>query len=122
MDTCIREYADLDQLRNCKNQIITVDSSIHKIAKLLNLAGNEVRLKILYLIFKEEKMCPCDLSDVLDMTVPAISQHLRKLKDGDILRTVKKGKTIFYSLNFKEVELIMPLFKTIGTKQQTVKI
>ncbi|MEB2779582.1 ArsR family transcriptional regulator [Algoriphagus sp. C2-6-M1] len=32
----------------------------------------------------EKQLCPCDLSDILDMTTPAVSQHLRKLKDGRV--------------------------------------
>ena len=43
-------------------------------------------------------MCPCDLSDVLNISVGGISQHLRKLKEGGIVKDKKVGKTIFYSL------------------------
>lgn len=35
------------------------------------------------------KMCLCDLSDILGMTVPAISQHLRKLKTLSLLKQTK---------------------------------
>ena len=97
--TCIRVYADVDQINQCKQDIEKVEESVSRLAKALNLAGNEVRLKILFLLEKESKMCPCDLSDILNMTVPAISQHLRKLKDAELVETKKVGQTIFYSIS-----------------------
>ncbi|WP_066759395.1 ArsR/SmtB family transcription factor [Crocinitomix algicola] len=117
MESCIREYADIDQLRQCKANIEEVQTAIQKLSKALNLAGNEVRLKILYLLNTEKAMCPCDLSDVLEMTVPAISQHLRKLKDVDIIRSEKKGQTIFYSLNNDAAQVIISLLGNISTNE-----
>ena len=62
-------------------------------------------------------MCPCDLSDVLDMSMPAISQHLRKMKDKDLIRYKKVGQTIFYSLNEDLSDLPNLLFKRLKKTQ-----
>ena len=78
--TCIRVYADEKQIEKCKKEIEKVGGSIELLSSALSLAGNEVRLKILYLLFHQEKLCVCDLSDILFMSPPAVSQHLRKLK------------------------------------------
>ncbi len=67
-------------------------------SKLFSLLGNEVRLKIIRLFLDYDKMCVCDLSDVLEMNQSPISQHLRKLKDGGILVSKRNGMTIFYSV------------------------
>ena len=75
-----------------------MSDEIHQLAKVLNLAGNEVRLKMLLLLKIENELCPCDLSDILGMSVPAVSQHLRKLKDADLIQRRKEGQTIYYSL------------------------
>lgn len=120
MENCIRECADINQLSKCKQDINQAAHSIQKIANILNLAGNEVRLKILYILQKEQKMCPCDLSDVLEMTVPAVSQHLKKLWEGGVLNKKKQGKTIFYSLNNNEITLILPMLDQIAISKITV--
>jgi DNA-binding transcriptional ArsR family regulator len=83
-------------------------------ASILALAGNEVRLKILYLFEEEKELCPCDLSDILSMSIPAISQHLRKMKDGGIIRARKEGQTIFYSLKPEHLKMLRSLFKYIN--------
>ena len=112
-NTCIRVLADPVQIRECKENLAALDDPISKSANIFNLSGNEVRLKILYLLQKENEMCPCDLSDVLDMTVPSISQHLRKLKDGGIIKNKKIGQTIFYSLIEENMELIKPVLDNL---------
>ena len=111
--TCIRIEADIEQIANCKQTINGLDSSFDLLSKALSLAGNEVRLKILFLLFQEKKLCVCDLSDILSMNISAISQHLRKLKDRNIIKPERKAQTIFYSLSTKYEKLFSPFFKLI---------
>src|SRR5947207_5333360 len=98
-NSCIRVLADVNQIRQCRQKIKVVDESIKVLGSTLSLAGSEVRLKILFLLQEEGQLCPCDLSDIMGMNISAISQHLRKLKDGGIIESKKTGQTIFYSLN-----------------------
>ena len=112
-DKCIRVLADENQIKQCKANVAAIDEPIQHLSGLLSLAGNEVRLKILFLLQQEEQMCPCDLSDVLEMTVPAISQHLRKMKDKDLVKSRKVGQTVFYSINEAYQGLLQPLFTMI---------
>ncbi|MBI3578581.1 MAG: helix-turn-helix transcriptional regulator [Ignavibacteriales bacterium] len=68
------------------------------LAELLDAAGNLQRLNILYLLHAHKEMCVCDLAEVLDLTHSALSQHLRKLRDKNMVKTRRKGQTIYYSL------------------------
>ena len=115
--SCIRVFADEQQIKNCKKEIRKVETSIEMLSKAMNLAGNEVRLKILYLLFNEERLCVCDLSDILSMSLPAISQHLRKLKDGNITQNQRVAQTIYYSLNPQYKVLLQGFFEKIGKNQ-----
>lgn len=110
---CIREVADLTQINRCINLLEEVDPSILRLANILKLAGNDVRLKILFLLSREKHLCPCDISDILDMSIPAISQHLRKLKDTGIVETTRDGQVIFYALNEQFKKILTPSFEQI---------
>ena len=112
-NVCISVLADVNQINTCKEDIERVEPEIEQVARVLNLAGNEVRLKILFLIYNEGEMCPCDLSDVLYMSVPAISQHLRKMKDGGLIKDNKIGQTIFYRLIDENVSILYPMLKNM---------
>ena len=71
-NTCIRLFADQEQIKNCKDKLKTAQKSFASLSNILALAGNEVRLKIVYLLEEEKELCPCDLSDILGMSIPAI--------------------------------------------------
>ena len=71
---------------------------LETLADLLALAGNTQRLRILYLLHAHKEMCVCDLAEVLDLTVSAVSQHLRKLRDKNIVKARREAQTIYYSL------------------------
>jgi len=115
---CIRVLADINQIRQCKENLSTVEGQTRSISKVLGLAGNEVRLKILFLIYCEKSLCPCDISDILEMSLPAISQHLRKLKDGGLVQDKKVGQTVFYSIVKQKINIIEPIFRRLD---KTVK-
>lgn len=122
-EICIRVLADPVQIRQCKEEIKSKQPAFGKLSSVLSLAGNEVRLKILYLLDSEKELCPCDLSDILQMSIPAISQHLRKMKDGGLIEAHKVGQTIFYSIFAEHLKMLRPLFKQIrevNTKQEIV--
>jgi DNA-binding transcriptional ArsR family regulator len=117
-NVCIRLFADQEQIKNCKYKLKTAQKSFVSLSNILALAGNEVRLKIVYLLEEEKELCPCDLADILGMSIPAVSQHLRKLKDGNIVETRKEGKTIYYSLTHENLKILKPFFKHINVQTQ----
>jgi len=65
-------------------------------------------------LHEEPELCPCDLSDILGMSVPAVSQHLRKMKDGNIVTTRREGQVLFYSLKTQHLDLLKVIFNHIN--------
>ena len=120
-ETCIRLFADHEQINNCKNKLKIARKSFVSLSNILALAGNEVRLKIVYLLEEEKELCPCDLADILGMSIPAVSQHLRKLKDGNIVETRKERQTIYYSLTQENLKILKPFFKHINVQTQKLE-
>ena len=119
---CIREQANPVQIRKCKDLLDAGQGAFGQLSGMLALAGNEVRLKILFLLEEEGELCPCDLSDILDMSIPAVSQHLRKLKDGNVVQNRKAGQTIFYSLRPEHLKMLRSFFKYIKELNQKTEL
>ena len=67
-------------------------------ASVLKLLGDKTRLTIIGLL-KDGECCVCEFVEVLQMSQPSISQHLRKLRDAGLVKERKKGQWVFYSLN-----------------------
>jgi ArsR family transcriptional regulator, lead/cadmium/zinc/bismuth-responsive transcriptional repressor len=122
-NNCSRAYADVVLIKECQKKVASVGGSLSHLSQILNLTGNEVRLKILYLLEQETQLCVCDLGDILQMTIPAVSQHLRKLKDGGLIQSRRQGQTLFYFLKEEHLHIIKPLFEHITvTNPQNINV
>lgn len=117
---CIRLEADVSQIMDCRSSIVGLEKPLTLVAEVLNLAGNKVRLQILHLLQREERLCVCDLSDILEMNVSAISQHLRKLKDRNLIYATKEAQTIFYALNKDKFSILNPILNLLNAENISV--
>ena len=112
-NSCIRQQADIGQINRCQDRVSELNETFDYLSNGLSLVGNNTRLKILYLLYDENRLCVCDLSDILGMNISAISQHLRKMKDRDLVETEREAQTIFYSLTREYENLLDPFFKIL---------
>lgn len=71
---------------------------IEKMATFLKLLGDKTRLTML-LLLKQHDCCVCQFVEVFEVSQPSISQHIRKLKDANLVTETRRGQWIFYSLN-----------------------
>lgn len=87
-----------------------IQFDVEETAYVLKLLGDRTRLAIVALL-KTQECCVCELVELLNMSQPAVSQHLRKLKDVGIVRERRKGQWVFYSLN--ETHVLFPMVQAI---------
>lgn len=71
---------------------------IDKAVDTLKLIGDKTRLTMMKLM-ENHTCCVCEFVEIFEMSQPAISQHLRKLKDLGLVEEERKGQWIFYSVN-----------------------
>lgn len=116
-NVCIRLEADAKQIMDCRDAVQKLAGPFDFLSGILSLAGNSIRLKILYLLNQEKRLCVCDLSDILEMNVSAISQHLRKLRDRGLIEPSKEAQMIFYSIVADKVSILAPFFETIDKNE-----
>lgn len=71
---------------------------IDKAAVILKLLGDKTRLTMVKILDSHD-CCVCEFVEIFKTSQPAISQHLRKLKDLEIVKETRRGQWIIYSLN-----------------------
>lgn len=59
--------------------------------------GDDTRLRILSLLSVRDA-CVCELVALLPVSQPAVSQHLRKLKQAGFVREYRQKSWVFYAL------------------------
>ncbi|KOO42726.1 ArsR/SmtB family transcription factor [Priestia koreensis] len=95
---------------------------VEKAAQVLKLLGDKTRLSMMKLLENNE-CCVCELVEIYKMSQPAISQHLRKLKDIELVREQRKGQWIFYSLNKDSAyyEFVSELLSVLPTQDERLE-
>ena len=76
----------------------TVKTDMQRASQLLKLLGDQTRLTMMKLL-QSHDCCVCEFTAMFNMSQPAISQHLRKLRDIELVKETRKGKWVFYSIN-----------------------
>jgi len=112
-NTCIRNCRDEQQISRCRKRVDDLKGNVSEFTTILQLAGNAVRMNILVLLEDEKRLCVCDLSEILNMTIPAVSQHLKKLKNADLVDTEREGNTIYYYINHKYKRVLDTLLANV---------
>ncbi|HBL36448.1 MAG TPA: transcriptional regulator [Firmicutes bacterium] len=72
------------------------------LSEIFKVLGDETRTKIIYLL-AQQPLCVCDLATILEMTLPAISHHLRLLKALRLVKYEREGKMVYYSLDDEHI-------------------
>jgi ArsR family transcriptional regulator len=78
---------------------------LKKLADALKALGDPTRLKIIALLNIRD-CCVCELVPIFGISQPAISKHLSRLKNADLVTENRKGQWVFYSLNRKQMHAI----------------
>ena len=82
------------------------DEHLYALADLFKVFGDSTRIRILYALFESE-LCVCDIAALLNMSISAISHQLRVLKQAQLVKFRRDGKTVFYSLADDHVRTVL---------------
>ncbi len=77
--------------------------------------GDPKRLRLLYLVAEQ----PCNVSDLtnlLGVSQPTVSHHLRILRDRGLVEARKEGTTVYYSLSDPRILEALDMMRAIVAK------
>lgn len=102
--------ADCCSLSSTPIDTVTAD----RMAVRLKALADPTRLRVLSHIAAQgcDSVCACDLVDVVDISQPTISHHLKRLVDAGFLTREQRGKWAHYSVvreTFEELRLFLDL-------------
>ncbi len=110
----IRSYAmkkfkspsDTDSPQKMKGADMPTDDELYYLAELFKIFGDQTRIKILYTLLDGE-MCVQDIADSIGMSQSSVSHQLRVLKQSQLVKFRRDGRTIYYALADQHVCTIM---------------
>ncbi|HYF95382.1 MAG TPA: metalloregulator ArsR/SmtB family transcription factor [Symbiobacteriaceae bacterium] len=69
---------------------------------LMKTLSDPTRLKLFKLILREE-LCVCELQEILQISQPAVSQHIARLKAAGLVRERKAGMWTLYQGDLQRI-------------------
>ena len=92
----------LERLRS----FIQEPESFQEVANLCRLLSDNSRVRIFWLLCHCEE-CVMNLSALVGMSSPAVSHHLRQLKDSGLIVSRRVGKEVYYRAADTEVAQLL---------------
>ncbi|MGL1959170.1 MAG: metalloregulator ArsR/SmtB family transcription factor [Colwellia sp.] len=80
------------------------------VASILKLLSNHYRLMILCCI-SEKELTVSDLNKHIDLSQSALSQHLAKLRENNIVTTRRESQTIFYRIENQKIKFLLKVLQ-----------
>lgn len=82
-------------------------------ARLLKLLGNESRLMIACLLITRGEMTVGELVSELRLSQSALSQHLARLREDEVVRFRRSSQNLFYSIGEPRAVEVIALLKRL---------
>lgn len=105
IEICDENITDRERDEQIKKRM-PGEEMLFSMADFFKIFGDSTRIKILYALF-ESDLCVCDIAEVLDMTVSAVSHQLRVLKQARLVSSRRSGKSMIYALADDHVKAII---------------
>lgn len=70
-----------------------------RFAKFFAALGDTTRQQILLVFEPGEEICVNEIARLFSLSRPAISHHLKVLRDAELLTCEKRGKEVYYRVN-----------------------
>ena len=78
------------------------------LSDFFKVMGDSTRIQLLWAL-EESELCVGELAAILDMTKSAVSHQLKVLRTAKLVRSQKRGKNVYYSLNDEHVQTIVKM-------------
>jgi ArsR family transcriptional regulator, lead/cadmium/zinc/bismuth-responsive transcriptional repressor len=90
------------------------ESEAVDVAAVFTQLADATRVRILCMLASGE-LCVCEMADILGMSQPAVSHHLRVLRQFDAIRFRKSGQRTVYDISDNQIgETIRRLLEVAG--------
>lgn len=94
---CTDEHIDPEHEAGILSLIPDEDQALDA-SELFTQLSSPIRLRLLCILAIEE-MCVCELADMLGISQPAVSHHLRLLRQSGVVKYKKNGKQVIYFIS-----------------------
>ena len=95
------------------NMELAVTLDLEILARAFHALADRKRLEIVRLLTNGER-CVCELTDVVGARQSLLSFHLKILREAGLVRNRRRGKWMYYSLNYDTIEKMQAIIGSVA--------
>lgn len=104
---CDCEIIHEEKVKKAKSGLVG-DDVLLDIADFYKALSDSTRIKIINLL-KDNELCVCDISAILNLTKSTVSHQLKNLRELNLIKNQKRGKEVWYSLADEHVKEVFEI-------------
>ncbi|MDW7649817.1 MAG: metalloregulator ArsR/SmtB family transcription factor [Bacillota bacterium] len=83
--------------------------------KMLKALADEKRLQIMQHLSRRS-VCVCEMESLLSLSQPAVSHHVKVLREAGLITHTRQGKWVFYSLDREQFASFLQSLNLLAVK------
>jgi len=112
MNTLPHDHGEIKDTESF-SKLLEETKGFDNVAKLLSQMVDGTRIRIFWLLCHYEG-CVINISSIMGMSSPAVSHHLRSLKEAGLIEGRREGKEVYYkAVDSKEVEFLHSMIEEL---------
>jgi len=100
------------------------EHDLKNLEKIIKALADKNRMRIIYLLNAKKVLCVCEITDIIGLSQPTISSHLKLLENAGLIESHKDGLWVNYNINnkldFFQSKLIEIIYKDLKKDKQIV--
>ncbi len=105
LDACLDNTLHPEQAASVLATLLR-DDQYEELAAYFRVLGEPSRVRLLHCLLDAE-LCVCDLAALANLSVAAASQHLRTLRNLNLVKRRRDGKVMWYSLADEHIRSLL---------------
>ena len=97
---------DPERVEATRAELLSGDEAF-KLAERFKLLSDPGRLRMIYALLEAGELCVCDLAATVAASESATSHQLRQLRLAGLVRSTKRGRTVYYRVDDTHVRLLL---------------
>lgn len=93
-------------------------NTIDHISNVFKALGDKNRLRIVKLLASNKKysFCVTEIAEKMNISQPAVSQHIKVLKEIDMLLSHREGFRVYHTVNMETMRTLVPMVENLYLK------
>ena len=67
-------------------------------------------------VYKRQELCACNILEEFNITQPTLSYHMKILTECGLVKGVKEGSWMKYTINNERLEIVKDIYEDVNKK------